>query len=326
MSKRVLVVLHGSEADSAKDAYQIFQCEQAEAEAKRARVGLEVLMAPGWDQLRVIRKRLGNAALPDIDAVVVETVSVAGMDVVIDALRGTRGLVFTNIWDGPTIERATPLWRQHGQPFGTVSVDYEQMGRIQAQQIATLLPAGGNILHVTGPQRSPSVADRSAGMRAHLPANVTVHEALALGWFESDGANAFDGWYGLRQRRIPAVAMIAAHADELAIGARLASLAVPDAQHRELFARARLLGMEACPAYGRVLVDGGRLDASVVAPATTSAAIASLAKFWQTGAPLPGRALAAVPEPYPRASIESGWTAAARTRDVQAGVTATGQR
>ncbi len=326
MGKRVLVVLHGSEADAAKDAYQIFQREQAEAEAKRLRLDLEVVMAPGWDQLRVVRKRLGNAALPNVDAAVVETVSVAGMDVIIDALQGTRGLIFTNIWDGPTIERAAPHWRRHGQPLGTVSVDYEQLGRIQARQIATLLPAGGTVLHVTGPQRSPSVADRSAGMRAHLPVNVTVHEALALGWFEADGTNAFQGWYGLRQRRLPSVAVIAAHADELAIGARQASLAVPDAQHREQFAQVRLLGMEACPAYGRALVDAGRLDASVVAPATTSAAIASLAKFWQTGVPLTGRALAAAPEPYPRASVEPGWTGAAPAADSRRRITAGEQR
>lgn len=247
-----------------------------------------------------------DCAFLHVDAVVVETVSVSGMAVVIDAVQGRRGLVFTNIWDDVTIGRAAPLWRQHGQPLGTVSVDYRELGRIQARQIAALLPQGGDVLHVTGPQLSPSVADRSAGMRAELPDTVNVHELLASGWFESDGASVFENWYRLRQRRIPPIRLIAAHSDELAMGARRASASVADAEHRAVFARAKLLGMEACPSYGRRLVDSGEIDASVIAPATTSAAITCLMRFWETGVPLAARILAPRPEPYPPTSVAAG--------------------
>jgi hypothetical protein len=57
------------------------------------------------------------------------------------------------------------------------------------------------------------------------------------------------------------------------VGARAAAEAVTNPGHREIFLKARVLGVDACPAYGRKLVDAGRLSArSPALPLATAAA------------------------------------------------------
>jgi hypothetical protein len=98
------------------------------------------------------------------------------------------------------------------------------------------------------------------------------------------------------------VDVIAAHSDELAMGARSACRALTNAAHREMLLKAPLLGVDACPAFGRRLVDSGQLTASVLTPATTGDALWSLQRFWESGRPLPLKAFAE-PKPYPASSV-----------------------
>jgi hypothetical protein len=68
--------------------------------------------------------------------------------------------------------------------------------------------------------------------------------------------------------------------------------------HRDMFRKAKVLGVDACPAYGRKLVDEGRLAASVITPANTGEAIRGLKAFWDSGVQFPLKALTH-PAPYP---------------------------
>jgi ABC-type sugar transport system substrate-binding protein len=183
-------------------------------------------------------------------------------------------------------------------PFGTVSVDHTRLGQIQGKQISTLLPQGGHVLCVTGPQRSSAAVERLEGLKAAVRNDVTVYETGAGGWTESDGAAAFNSWYGLFKTRTFTIDVIAAQSDELAIGARNACEAVTNPAHRALLLKARFLGVDACPAFGRRLVDEGKLTASVTMPANTAEAIRALRRFWESGQPLPLKAHTE-PEAYP---------------------------
>jgi ABC-type sugar transport system substrate-binding protein len=300
--RTILVVLVGTEAAGEADAYQILQQEAAREEARRSAISAEIVLAPGFDHLRVVRKRLGDAAAPPVDAVVVEPSSVASMGLLLKELKGKTGLVFLNAWS-EEVDTCAKDWGK-GLPFGTVSLDHAAIGRIQAGQVAALLPQGGNVLCVTGPLRSPAAAERLHGMKTSLPAGVTLMEAEAGKWMDSDGILAFESWYALYKTRSFIVDVIAAHADELAMGARSASQAVANPAHREMLLKAPLLGVDACPAYGRKLVDSGQLKASVLTPATAADAVRGLQRFWQSGQALPLRALTQ-PSPYPANSARS---------------------
>ena len=62
MPKRILVLLVGGADTKETDAYQVLQEEAATSEAESARVVAEIVFASGFDQLRVIRKRVSDTA------------------------------------------------------------------------------------------------------------------------------------------------------------------------------------------------------------------------------------------------------------------------
>jgi ABC-type sugar transport system substrate-binding protein len=297
--KRILVLLVGSADTKEADAYQVLQEESAVSEAKRAGVVAEIAFAPGFDQLRVIRKRMGDPTAPPLDAVIVEPGSVAATGLILKELKGRAGLVLLNAWS-PEVEQYAATWG--GLPIGTVSTDHAQLGQIQGRQANAMLGPGGQLLAVTGPQRSSAAIERLEGLRAALRPDVTFYEALSGGWTEQDGASAFNSWYGLYKTRTFRVDVIAAQSDELAVGARAAAEAVANPVHRDIFHKAKVLGVDACPGYGRKLVDAGRLAASVTTPANTGEAIRALGKAWESGRPIPLKAFT-TPTPYPPTSI-----------------------
>ena len=296
MPKRVLVLLVGSADTKETDAYQVLQEESAIAEAKSAGVTAEIVFASGFDQLKVIRKRMSDTAAPPLDAVIVEPGTVSSTGLILKELKGRAGLVLLNAWS-PEVEEYARIWGA-ALPFGTLSTDHAQLGTIQGRQANAILGEGGQILAVTGPQRSSAAVERLEGLRATLRPDVIFYEALSGGWTEQDGGSAFHSWYSLYKTRTFRVDVIAAQSDELAVGARAAAEAVANPAHREIFRKMKVLGVDACPAYGRRLVDSGRLTASVTIPANTGEAIRALRKSWESGRPLALKAFTK-PTPYP---------------------------
>jgi ABC-type sugar transport system substrate-binding protein len=299
MDKTILVVLIGSTDAGQKDRYQLLQEDAARAEGVRGQVAVEIVAAPGFDHLRVIRKRLLDRDAPPLDAVVVEPGSVSSTGLILRELKGKIGLVLLNAWS-PDVEEQAKGWGE-GLPFGTVSTDHVRIGRIQGQQILALLPSGGQVLCVTGPQRSSAALERLEGTKLVLGSKVELYETEAGHWLESDGIVAFDAWYALRRTRDFVLHVVAAQSDELAVGALRACEAVNKPGHRQMLLRARFLGVDACPGFGRELVDSGRLAASVTTPPNTGEAIGSLRRFWESGRPLPMKVLTE-PSPYPLSS------------------------
>jgi hypothetical protein len=68
-----------------------------------------------------------------------------------------------------------------------------------------------------------------------------------------------------------------------------------------MLARAKFLGVDACPGFGKRLVDSGELDASVATPASVGEALRALHAFWKSGRTVPLRTFTD-PQPYPAAS------------------------
>jgi ABC-type sugar transport system substrate-binding protein len=300
--KRILLVLPGSTAPGAVDYYQALQEETAVAEAASLGLSVEVVHAPGFDHLRVIRKRLSDAGAPGVDAVVVEPGSLSSMELLLKEVKGRVGLILLNAWS-PAVEEHAATWGA-GLPFGTLSTDHVGIGRIQALQLNAAVPDEGSVLCVTGSLRSSAAQQRLEGLKAALKSGITLHDTEAGDWTEEGGARAFESWYALFRSRRFDLHAIAAQSDELAVGARRAALTGATPAHREMLAAAKLLGVDACPGYGRRLVDERTLAASVVAPANTGDALRQLHRFWETGRPVALRAFTR-PLPYPPSSVGS---------------------
>ena len=288
--KTVFVLLPGTRETG--DRYQSLQEEVALAAGRKLGLRVETDYAPAFDQLRVLKRRLAAG----LDAAVLEPASVTTLGFVLRELRGRTGLVLLNAWDA-AVEEAAGGWGG-GLPFGTVSTDHARIGRIQGDQLRALLPHGGRVLCVTGPRRSSAARERFDGLRAALGSPVELHDTEAGDWTEPGGETAFVDWYRVFAVRGTAVDAIAAQSDELAMGVRRAALALPASPQADAVRRARLLGVDACPGYGRDLVDGGTLTASVEVPANAGLALELLQRFWVRGTPLPLRSFTE-PRPYP---------------------------
>jgi ABC-type sugar transport system substrate-binding protein len=292
-SRTVFVLLPGRKEEH--DHYQLLQEEAALDAGRRHGLLAEVAWAPAFDQLRVLKKRLLEPS--PVDAVVVEPASRSSTELFLRELRGRSGLVLLNAWS-PLVEEAARSWGA-GLPFGTVSTDHAAIGRLQGEQLLRLA-RGGAVLCVTGPRRSSAAQERLEALRSAVGAEVELADTEAGEWTEAAGIMAFGDWYRVYKSRNPRLAAVAAQSDELAVGVGSAIRALGDAAHRSALGSARLLGVDACPAYGRRLVDEGTLSASVVNPANTGLAIDLLHRFWAEGRPLALRSFT-TPSPYPSA-------------------------
>jgi len=290
-SRAVFVLLPGRKEEN--DHYQLLQEETALSVGARLGMRVEVAWAPAFDQLRVLKKRFLEPA--PVDAVVAEPASLSTMGFLLRDTRGRAGLILLNAW-GPEVEVASESW-DRSSPLGTVSTDHAAIGRVQGGQVLRLA-AGGPVLCVTGPRRSSAARERLEALRATVGTGADLADTEAGEWTEAAGTTAFGDWYRVFKSRNPNLAAVAAQSDELAVGARSAIRGLPDAAHRAALEGALFLGVDACPAYGRRLVDDGMLAASVVTPANTGLALELLHRFWVEGRPLPLRSFTA-PSPYP---------------------------
>src|SRR6202790_5367220 len=62
------------------------------------------------------------------------------------------------------------LRRSFKVPVFGITSNHEEVGKIQGQQFAALLPKGGSILYIEGPANSSAAKERSAGMLKTKPA------------------------------------------------------------------------------------------------------------------------------------------------------------
>src|SRR5512141_1472937 len=290
-NRTVFVLLPGRKEET--DHYQLLQEQAALGAGQQHGIRIEIAWAPAFDQLRVLKKRMLEPAPPH--AVVFEPSSLSIMDMLLRELRARAGLVLLNAWSA-AIESAAQTW-EPSLPFGTVSTDHAGIGRIQGEQ-RRAVAAGGSVLCVTGPRRSSAAQERLDALRATVGDAAEILDTEAGEWTEAAGIMAFGDWYRIFKARNPRLAAVAAQSDELAVGVRQAIRALPDASHRATLEQAKLLGVDACPGYGRRLVDDGTLTASVTTPANTSLARQLLHGFWSAQRRRPLRSYTA-PSPSP---------------------------
>ncbi len=297
--KRVFVLLIGNKERGEVNHFQLLQEDTAADEGRRLGLDVEVAFAPGFDQLRALKRRLLDTAAGTVDAVVTEPANTATMDLMLGELKGRCSLVILSAW-GPSIELAASGWGA-GLAMGSVGTDHLKVGEIQGRQVRSLLGPDGRLLYVAGPLRSSAAQQRLDGLKSQLP-DAKIEEISAGQWTESDGIVAFNDWYRVAKARDPVVPVVAAGNDELALGARRACEALANPQHREALLKARFLGVDACPTFGQKLIAEKQLFASVLTPANTGLALGHLHRFFTQGTPVPLRSFTEA-RPWPASSI-----------------------
>jgi ribose transport system substrate-binding protein len=189
------------------------------------------------------------------------------------------------------------LRRCYQAPMFSIRIDHKAVGRIQAKQMAALLPQGGLALLLLGPSGHPNTEERLSSLLASKADNIQL-KTLTADWSQQGAHKAVTRWLRLRTVHDTPVNLIAAQNDEMAIGARQAFKDGLSASEMESWMGLPYLGSVCCPDTGPEWIRQGLLTASIINPSTADAALEMMIKAIQTTTQPPERTLLA-PASYP---------------------------
>jgi ABC-type sugar transport system substrate-binding protein len=279
--------------------YQLEQAAAGEEAAKRLGVDLQILDAEndaiGQSQqlLKLIQSHsetpsgiifepAGGTAMPQV----ARAAAIAGI-----------GWVVLN----REVDYIHELRQNHHIPAFVVTSNHEEVGRIQGQQVAALLPNGGSILYIQGPSENLAAKQRATGMYETKPAEVEV-KLMRAQWTEASAYRTVSSWLRLSTSLQTRIDVIAAQDDSMALGARKAFEELPAGKARERWLSLPFLGCDGLPNSGQAWVRKGLLTATIYIPANAGKAVDMLVQALRSGSIPPEQTLT-VPVSIP--AIES---------------------
>lgn len=284
-SCRVLVSLITKDND-----YQREQAAAAERAATKLGIAVEIIYA-GNDAI-VQSQQLLEAiqAKPERrpHAIVLSPAGTALHQVALASAKANIGWVVLNL----DADYIASVRRLTSAPVFAVSSDHLAIGKLQAAQVARLLPEGGQVLYVQGPSISAAAQQRTQGMKEAKPANIQLR-LLTGQWTEASAYQAALSFLRLRTSLDARIEMVVSQNDAMAIGVRKAlKEAMKD------WSWLPFTGVDGLPSTGQRWVQEGLLTATVVVPTTTDIALQML-KQAMTAKSQPAELTFTKPESYP---------------------------
>jgi ABC-type sugar transport system substrate-binding protein len=170
------------------------------------------------------------------------------------------------------------LRRNFQAPAFAVSSDHNQVGRIQAQQLAAILPQTATVLCIQGPANALAARQRLVGLEGALPSSMTLKILKSSNWTEEGGFHAASSWLRLTTSQQQPICAVAAQNDFIAIGARKAfeeaKLLLPGG----IWSQLPFLGVDGLPRTGQAFVNRGSLMATVVVPPVAGPALEAVVR------------------------------------------------
>jgi len=253
-----------------------YQREQAAAAQAATRLGVQVqTMFADNDAITQSQQILRIIQTPNagVDAILVEPASRTGFPKVAQAAvaAGIAGGVLNCEPD-----YLRQLRSSSNVPAFAISADNEQVGRIQGQQLAAILPNGGSVLYIQGPSGSPVTEQRTAGMYEAKPENLKIKIIKSGNWTEDGGYQAVSSWLRLSTSHSEHIHAVQAQNDFLALGARRAMQQQTTAEERISKSRLPFLGVDGLPKTGQEWVRQHLLAATVIVPPITGTALEAI--------------------------------------------------
>lgn len=265
----------------ANNDYQAEQVIAAEAAAHRSGIKLQIVHTEhdAIVQAQRVLELLQNPAASRPDGIFFEPVGTALTQAAKMAASLGVGWVVLN---RESVDYLPELRRQFHTPAFCVTTSHTEVGRIQGEQIAHLLPRGGSVLYVQGASGNEATGRRTTGMQETKPPNVDVRILRGV-WTEESAHHAAASWLKLSIAKELQLGAVAAQNDAMALGARRAFEDQASGAMRERWLHLPFLGCDGLPGTGQAAVRGGRLTATVVIPPSAGHAIELLASALQTG-------------------------------------------
>ena len=281
---RILISLTTSDND-----YQIEQAHSAEDAARKLGVEAQIIYADNdaITQSTQLLRAIQALETDRPDAIVFEPVGGTALpQVARAAVSAGIGWAILNRESSyvPELRKSSKV------PVFTITSDHVEIGRIQGQQFAALLPQGGAVLYVQGPSENSAAKERTAGMLETKPAN--IHMTMLRGqWTEESSQRAVRSWLKLTTSQKAAIDLIGAQDDAMAIGARNAFEEIANESERERWLSLPFTGCDGLPKTGQVWVKDGTLAATIFVPPNAGQAIEMLVGAMQQKKPTVERAL-----------------------------------
>jgi ribose transport system substrate-binding protein len=268
---RFLVSLHTREND-----FQIAQAKSAEDTARKLGIEAEIIFADNdaVNQSTQLLKAIQSRVESRPDAIVVEPVGRTALPQVARAA-SSAGIGWAVLNRRP--DYLAELRMAATPPVFVVSSDHSQIGRIQGQQFAALLPVGGSVLYIEGPSQSTSARERTAGMLETKPSNIQL-VMLKAQWTEESAGRTVQSWLKLATSQSAPIDLVGAQDDAMAMGARKAFQEITNPAERSRWLRLPFTGCDGQPATGQAWVRDKLLAATIHIPPLTGQAMEILAK------------------------------------------------
>jgi ribose transport system substrate-binding protein len=277
---KFLVSLHSSDND-----FQIAQAKAAKEAAHKLGIDAEIIFADNdaVNQSTQILKAIQNPVESRPDAIVLEPVSGTALPQVARAAC-SAGVGWAVLNRNP--EYLRELRRATTAPIFTVTSDNVEIGRLQGNQFAALLPRGGAILYIEGPSQSSSAQKRTAGMLETKPSNIQI-KTLKGKWTEESAERAICSYLNLATSQRSVIDLVGAQDDSMAMGARKAFQKITNEEERTRWLSLPFTGCDGQPTSGQIWVGKGWLAATVYIPPLAGKAIEILAKAIRERTPPP---------------------------------------
>ena len=177
-------------------------------------------------------------------------------------------------------------------PVFIVTQGQYEIGRLQGQQFAGLLPQGGSVLYIEGPSMSSVAVQRHEGMESAKPRNVQL-ATLRSKWSEEIAYQSAGAWLRLATSRAEKFDLVAGQTHELALGARRAFQSIDNPEQKKRWLEVPFIGI-GISSQVKPLVDEHVLAAAVVTSVTMDLALTLLARAIESQTQPPERSIVAV--------------------------------
>jgi len=276
-AKFVLLVVENND-------YQAEQTIAAKEAARECDVDLQVMQTEhdAVIQSQEVLKLLYNPAETRPDGILFEPVGTPLEKAAKIAATSGVGWVVLN----REVDYLKELRRQSTTPLFCITTNHDEVGRIQGEQIAHLLPHGGAVLYVQGPSDNKAALRRAAAMQKAKPTGVDVRVLKGL-WTEESAYNAVNSWLKLNMAKDVTIGLVAGQNDAMALGARRAFQELTGGTERDHWMSLPYIGCDGLPNTGQVFVHRGLLQATIVIPANAGQAIRTLVNSLKTKQPPP---------------------------------------
>jgi ABC-type sugar transport system substrate-binding protein len=288
MNERLVVCL-----TSAEQEYQTLQGDDAQAACTRLAAQADVVFAED-NAVMQIQQLFRLIHAPEFErpaAVLLHTRVPDGLErVARNAARAGIGWFLLN----RTAPYLDPLRAEHPElALAAIMTDHAEIGRIQARQLARLVPEARHVLYVQGPPDAAAARLRLTGFEEQSRERGLELRVLNAEWTERGADKAVASWLRLKTAERFQPQAVVCQNDNMARGARRAlELLQPE------WARLPFFGCDGLPGSGRRDVDEGRLAATVTLPSCAGPAVEQALR-WKRDGVLPSAETVLAPSPYP---------------------------